>query len=218
MTLPEALQLLVAAVRTAAQVLNGLATISTGLRKLFPSLSPGVGYMNVRLDLELDIDDVRGHRAILYRRQRIRFLRADSEPVRDLVWGEGTPVARYTASGAQRLGIVPEGSKQAVLLRVPPVARQGTKATILSRRLIKDGLVGRSEYFEALVERPTSHLAMRILFPPERPPRDAVLVTSPRRADGRRVPVRYGADGRPTLSWRVRVPVPDTVYCLRWSW
>ena len=205
----------------AVTALSGLLRQIAVLMPLLSQIRPRQvlpAYENLRLDLVLDIQDEHGRRAVLTRRQRIRLRSGGDIVVRDLVWGDGAPLARYWVAGARRLSVQPEGSRRTVLLRMAQPATRGSVQTLQSRRLIKDGLRERTEYCEALVERPTGRLTMKVLFPDARPPRDAHLVTSPQRAPSRQLRVRYGPEGRPYLAWRTTAPIQDTVYSLRWRW
>ena len=194
-----------------------LVELRTLLHRLLPATVPS-GYENLSLDLVLDIRDREGRRAVLERRQRVHVLSDDAPIIRDPVWGEGRPLARYQVSGASRLQVRAEGSRQAVLLSTMPPLAKGGRATLRCRRLIRDGLRNRTEYCEALVERPTGRLTIKVLFPPTRPPREAYLVSTPEHGHQRTVRLRYGADGRPFLAWRLAKPAAYTLYSLCWRW
>jgi hypothetical protein len=138
--------------------------------------------------------------------------------VRDVVWGDGQLVARYTARGARRAGERFEGSKRAILLDPLAVAIPGSCTTITSRRTLRDAFLSVDEYCEGLVERSTGRLDLEVRFPPARPPRGARLVSAATERLVQLVPVRYGEDGRPLLRCRIRKPAIGIVYSLRWSW
>lgn len=141
-----------------------------------------------------------------------------SEVVRDVVWGEGSQLARYYARGARRLLVRSEGSRQAVLLG--PTNRPGAGASVMltSKRVIEDGFLAASEYCEVMVERPTRRLVVTVIFPPGRPPKETRLATMPRGARDQRVAVRYAADGRAYVRWNRLKPSVNCTYSLRWSW
>jgi hypothetical protein len=206
-TVADALSALLAQVRA---VLNALAPFR-------PVAAPTVDYENLRLDIVLDIADTRGRRAVLARRQLVRMLVPVTGVVRDLIWGNGNQVVRYSSRSASRLALRPEGPKQVLLLGLPHRPVKDERVLLQSRRTIHDALQEPSEYCEMLVERPTRRLGMKILFPRSRPPTAARLVTE-QGTSMQRVPVRYGADGRPFLQWGCMAPKQDWTYSLRWSW
>ncbi|MGD9895423.1 MAG: hypothetical protein AB7U18_29390, partial [Dehalococcoidia bacterium] len=174
MTPLELLVRLVTAIEVLPGLLRQVVAVGALVTRHLP-VRPAAAYETVSLDLVLDIRDAEGHRAILTRRQRVRALTGEPVTVRELVWGEGTPLAHYRVRGASRLTIVPEGSRAAVLLCLFSGDSARRINTIESRRLIRNGLRKRHEYCEALVERPTGRLAMRVVFPGTRPPKRAEL-------------------------------------------
>jgi len=200
-----------------ATAVSQLKTAATLLTRWVPATSPPRDYENLRLAIVLDIRDHQGQHAVLERSQVVRFLVPDTGVVRDLIWGNANQVARYTTDGVSRLGLRSEGSKQVMLLLVPHRPRQGERLLLKSRRDIRGALQESSEYCEMLVERPTRSLGMTVLFPRTRPPTAAQVVSS-QDAAVQRVPVRYGADGRPFLQWRCNAPKQDRTYSLRLSW
>jgi len=179
---------------------------------------PALSYETLWLNLVLDLQDIEGERAVLTRQQRVQFLTSDATVVRELVWGAGEQLARYTASGARRVGLRVEGSKRAVLLDPERRYRRGERLTISSRRTIAHGFLDPEGYCEALLERPTGRLALSVLFPQARPPRTAQLVSAATEQQLRTVPVRYGQDGRARLQCRLHKPAVATTYSLRWTW
>ena len=209
---------LVASIELLGRLIAQLDAFGRGRRWFADWLTAAVTYENLSLDLILDIRDARGRRAVLERRQRVRFLTRDPEIVRDLVWGEGKQLARYVPTGAKRLGVRREGPRQAVLLGLPRSQTKGDLASIRMRRLIECGFTESREYFETTFERPTRRVAMRVLFPRTRPPHEAYLVSSPPDARTKSIPIRYQADGRAFLSWRQSRPDTFRTYSLRWSW
>jgi hypothetical protein len=206
-TVADALTALLAQVRA---VLGALAPFR-------PVAPPLVDYENLRLDIVLDIADAGGRHAVLARRQLVRMLVPDTGVVRDLIWGNGNQLVRYRSRGATRLGVRPEGPKQVLLLGLPHRPAKDERLLLQSRRTIHNALQESAEYCEMLVERPTRRLGMKVLFPRSRPPTAARLVTA-QDASVQRVPVRYGADGRPYLQWGCTAPRQDWTYSMRWSW
>jgi hypothetical protein len=212
-------------VEIAYQVANSAEAILAAIQRLqrltrrlgwrLPSGS-GFSYENLSLSLCLDIKDARGSRAVVTRKQRVLFLAGDAGIVTNPVWGDGNQFARFEALGASRLGARAEGPKTALLLSLDRRPVKGTRATIVSRRLITDGFPGRQEYFDAAIERPTRSLSVRILFPKSRPPLEAHGIEPGFRSTS--LALRANDAGRPTVAWRVRRADVGVTYSLRWSW
>jgi hypothetical protein len=212
---------LVTGVSTAAEA---TAHLMRQLRQLWAAVRdlrrrhPSAAYENLLLELVLDIQDRRGLRAVLERRQRVRFLADEAEVVRELVWGEGEQLSRYSVRGACRLLIRPEGSKRAVLLGLAHRPRKGEQALLRSRRVIRNGFRLPTEYCETVLERATQRVVITVIFPLGRPPNEARLVVTPQQRNERTVPIRFAADGRAFLRWSLAQPSLDRTYSLRWSW
>ena len=218
MNLPASPQMLVQLLTAAAALLRELRPVWAALlARLWPR-GPARPYETLWLELVLDLQDPQGERAVLRRRQRVRFLAAGGALVRELVWGEGEQLVRYHARGARRLGVRPEGSRRAVLLDPDVQPAAGDTLTIASRRTIRGGFRGKQEYCEAYLEHPTGRVELTVIFPASRPPTRAQLVQGAPQARVRAVPVRYRADGRAVLRCRLARPRPAALYSLRWSW
>ena len=195
-----------------------LRAAASRLAQIAERLRHQSSYETLLLDVELDIRDRRGRRAIVNRRQRVQFLREDTGVIRELVWGEGEPLAGYSVQGAQRLGVRREGSRRVILLGLPRTYAKGERALVTSRRLIRGALTEQTAYAEMFVERRTRRIGLKVLFPKSRPPRDAHLTTSPATASSERIRTRYGPEGRPYLVWKRRNPERFTTYSLNWRW
>ena len=208
--------------QAAGALIGALADLAKQSSNLVAVLSKlpragAVSYENVSVDLLLDIRDPAGSTAVLERKQRVRFLASEAGTIRELIWGEGEPLAHYSTRGATRSAFRREGSKRVALLSLDHTPLRGETVPVVTRRVIRDGLLNRQEYLETLVERPTRRLAVKVLFPVMRPPRSASLATSPPGLR-RSVPVRYRSDGRAFLSWRTSRPRPYSTYSLTWAW
>src|SRR5262249_10587010 len=116
MTLPDSPAGLTALIESLAHLLQQLRLTLVAVVGWFRRSRPPAAYEPVWLDLVLDLTDPQGERAVLTRRQRVRFLADGGAVVRELVWGKGDQLVRYHARGARRLAVRPEGSKRAVLL------------------------------------------------------------------------------------------------------
>jgi hypothetical protein len=183
----------------------------------FRTKPPAYSYTNLLLDFSLDLKDQQGRRAVITRKQRVRFFTTEAGVLSSPIWGEGSQLKRYWLSGARRLGIRLEGSRRVLLLGLTQPAQPDTVAQVVSEQMAANAFLKKREYFEAIVERPTKRLSLRALFPKGRPPTEAsVTVSSTRKTE--RLPVRMGKDGRARLHYTTRQPSLDTVYSMRWTW
>jgi hypothetical protein len=199
----------------AAMVVRLQAVLPTFVRLVpFASFS----YRNRLLEFAVDINDPTGKKAVVRRRQTIEFRGGDTPVIREPVWGDGNQLARYKVQGATQLGVRREGSREVVLLGLKHRPVRGQVATLTTASIVRGGFLEPDEYFETFVERPTDELALQVLFPRRRAPRDAKLVIGSEERLVKSVPLQRTPDGRPLLSWREREPKLHRVYSLRWSW
>src|SRR3990172_296321 len=138
------LQLLAQAVEQMTKATRKLSSLG-----LFP---PSVSYENLSLDYVFDIRDPKGKRAVIRRTQRVKFRADDAGVIRDLVWGEGDPLAGYSVVGATCAGVRQEGSRRAVLLALPRKPSRGDEALVATSRTVRDPVTGPTGYAESYVE------------------------------------------------------------------
>lgn len=211
----------IATIDASMGLLRRLKAVWVELRNMFPlprKNNTPLDYENDFIEEVLDLHGPRGARAILTKRQRLRFRDVESAIVRDGVWGNGEQFADYTVQGARRVGTKQEGMRTAVLLTIEPRPPDGEPREVRTSRLIRDAFAEQNSFFDLMVERPTGYLSLKILFPKSRPPKAAYLVETPSETTLRRIPVRYTAERRPYLAWRASQPVPLTTYSVRWAW
>jgi len=187
------------------------------LRRLRVGRSPS-SYENVSLALLLNIQDGRGLKAELDRRQVVEFKSVEAGVIRDLVWGDGNTLGAFTAAGARLMGKRREGSKDALLLVLPEGAAVGQRVVVRSKRVVVGALTHRTEYFEVQVERCTRRLSLKVTFPRHRPPMKAWVTSTPIQSPLPPLRTQRGKDGKASLHWRLTAPKVFCTYRLNWSW
>ncbi len=179
---------------------------------------PPCSYDNISLALLLTIQDRRGQKAELRRRQVVEFTSMEAGVLRDLVWGDGNTLSSYKTIGARLVGKRREGSKDALLLMLPERTAAGQRTVVRSSRIVLGALTRRTEYFEVQVERHTRRLALRVSFPKERPPLRAWVVSTPYQSPLSPLRTRHGPDGKTSLCWSLKSPKLFHTYRLSWTW
>lgn len=218
MELIRTLQQLSSALTAIAQLGTSVVQLAKTAPRLLSMLGPSVSYRNIALSLELDICDPEGQLAILRRTQTVEFRTSDAGVVRELLWGEGRRDPEGRAVGAQSMNVGREGGREVHLLSTNPPPAKGERRRIATERVVHGALLSADEYLEALTERPTSLLKLRVLFPEGRFAVDARAEMSPARSKLRPVRPRINKDGRASLSWTIRNPQELATYRLAWHW
>lgn len=175
-------------------------------------------YENLHLGIELELCDSAGTRAVLRRRQRVRFLTEEAGVVRDVIWGEGKALAGYHVEGAEQLSVRQEGSRKVVLLGLPANPAKGECVTLKTERVIVGGFKPDEGYLEAVVERPTRRIRLAVLFPLGRPPKALRVEAYPPELPARPLAVRMTGSGRAHATWTLNEPKRLVTYRVRWSW
>lgn len=206
----------VALLRVLVPLLKSFVSLVSGL--LVSSWRTGPwSYENLLLDLRLDLHDPSGQSAFIKRKQRVRFLTDEAGVLACPMWGDGVQLKRLELKGAKRLGLRPDGPRQDLLLGLAHPAKRYASALVTARESLDHAFLRNQEYFEATVERPTQSLRLEVVFPKERPPTSARLV-SDSGANEEVLPIRLGRDARAKISWRLTQPQIRSVYSVRWSW
>jgi hypothetical protein len=184
----------------------------------FGERAPETSYENLSLSISLELLDTDGERAVIKRVQRVRFLTEDAGVVRDVVWGSGRPLAGYSSTGAERLGVRHEGSKRVVLLGLPTNPRKGEVVTIRTEREIRGAFQQDECYLEAVIERPTRLLTLSVTFPRGRVPKSAFLESSPPTLDRRPLRATLEPRNRARVKLFLSRPRSLVTYRIRWTW
>ena len=180
---------------------------------------PRQSYENLLLQFDLDISRRDGTRGELRREQRVRFLTSEAGVIRELAWGDGKQMTGYRSHGATPVEHRREGMCRVVWLGLPERPVAGQVATIHSRRTVVDALTRSDEFLEAVVERPTRRLRMRVTFPADRPPIRVAAVSATHDGEQpRRLTLHPASRGRLWASWTQTNPRPGTTYRIAWSW
>ena len=177
-------------------------------------------YEVLNLDMCLELKDIQGKKAVLTKRQRVRFLQDYVIAFADQAWGDGEIFADYRCSPGVAVDRYREGYKYRVLISLRDTKNRGDTQEIFIERTIRNGFTKKTEDFQLQVEHPTRRACLTVIFPPERPPRHVRLIEQDTRrvsplnmSDTQRLP-----DGRWQIKWeRSKVRQFET-YILEWEW
>jgi hypothetical protein len=177
-------------------------------------------YEVLRYDARLELLDAKGTEALIEREQEIRFLQNGVVGIYDQVWGEGELFAEYQAEPGVVADRFTIGGRHITLISLREIKNRGDVLRLHVRRRIKRGWTKSDEWFETAVSHRTHLLRLAVVFPVERPPRQASLVEESTGSvtDLDRRHWQVDEQGRWVLVWRKRSPPLGETYLLRWSW
>jgi hypothetical protein len=216
MRIEEASTQIFAAIESLLLIAERIVVIAKSA-KLLRAQAPRFSYENTYLALTLDLRDSRGKRALITRKQSVRFLTEEAGVLTSPGWGDGSQLKDFHVAGAEWLGTRSDGPRKVVLLALSRRSSKDARFTVITRETALNSFLKATEYFEARVERPTTRLSLKVLFPKGRPPAEAYLSATGLDAP-QKLPVRLGPDGRASLSWSAAKLAPDATCSLRWSW
>jgi hypothetical protein len=190
------------------------------IRQLWSKLRYHGMYEILDYDTTLGIVDARGEKAILTRREVVRFLQDNVVAIHDHAWGDGELFARYRCQPGVPVDFYEDGSKHNVLISLRETKNRGDVVEFWIERVIKGGLTEKQEWYEVEVDHWMKHLKMSIVFPRKRHCRRATLS---RRSTGKTtlLPQKHFAllpDGRQKLTWETRRPRYHDCYTIKWVW
>ena len=212
----EGLQSQIAPIQTVTQLLD-LWDIITRLYDKFRSRGM---YEILDYDSTLDIRDPQGTKAILTRREEIRFLQDNIVAIHDHAWGDGELFAKYQCQPGVPVDIYEDGSKYNILISLRETKNKGDTIQLWIERIIKGGFCEKEEWLETEIDHWMHKLKIAIIFPKERPCRRATLS---RRSSGYTTMLTQEhfallPDGRQKLTWETDHPKLHDCYTIKWVW
>jgi hypothetical protein len=203
---------------TAAAVRQLFAT-----RDGFSSLLPerhGPIYEVLDHQFKLTLRDAQGKQAVLERREQVRFLQDNVVALYDQAWGDGQIFVGYRVKPGRIADRIKVGSRYRTLISLRETKHRGDLLTYRIRRRIVDGFTTENEWHEVDVDHPTRQLGVTIVFPTDRPCKQASIV---RATTGQHTPLtdqnlRVSRSGHQVLTWSIKKPLLGERYALHWNW
>ena len=202
------------------RALQGLANLLDAARRLRDKVGYHGMYEILDYDATLEIKDPAGKKAVLTRRQVVRFLQNNVAAIHDHAWGDGQLFARYRCQPGVQVDFYEDGSKHNVLISLRETKDRGDVLELWIERVIHNGFQEKAEWLETEIDHLMRKLKLSIIFPKKRPCRRATLS---RRSTGKTslLPQKHFAllpDGRQKLTWEMRRPKLHDRYTIKWAW
>lgn len=174
------------------------------------------------LDYEsrLEILDTKGKKAVLHKRQRVRFRQDNIIAFQDQASGEGDIFADYKCSPGVAVDRYRDGHRHRILISLRETRNRGDVEEFRIERTIKDGFSKDNEYFQTEINHETRNVSISVIFPRNRPPRRVTLVEQNATRTTALGPENEHQlpDGRVQVTWRAEKPRLFEAYILRWEW
>ena len=174
------------------------------------------------LDYEstLEVKDNRGEKAIIRKREKVRYLQDNIIAYQDQAWGDGEILLGYKCTPGKPVDRYMPGKKTYILISLQEVKSKGDVDEFNIEWGIRKGFVREKEQWETEIRHRTRRLRVQLIFPKSRPPLNVILFEGKRQrtytldeSSQVRLP-----DGRWMVSWEKDRPKLYERYILRWEW
>lgn len=203
-----------------SDVLEMLSALWRLGRKIIKSRAHEGMYEVLDLQSRLELQDAKGEKAILYKRQRVRFLQDNIIAFQDKAWGDGEIFADYKCSPGVAADRYREGHRYRVLISLRHTMNRGDSEEFHIERTIKNGFRKDLEDFQTEIDHPTKKMSVSVVFPRKRPPSKVWMIEQNATRTTELGPEHHQSmpDGRQQITWSITKPRLFEAYILRWSW
>jgi hypothetical protein len=168
----------------------------------------------------LELQDKNGRRALVRKRQRVRYLQNNIIAYQDQAWGDGEILVNYRCSPGKVVDLYRPGQKTFLLISLRETKHRGDVDEFNIRWRMRNGFLRETELWGTEVNHKTKQLRIRVIFPRSRPPRRVWVIESLRRRKrrlGEKSQTRL-RDGRWLVVWETQKPRLNEQYQLQWEW
>lgn len=199
-------ELLGEAIRIGRQLLSGFATEGT--------------YEVLDYGIRLELKDPEGKKALVSKRERVKYLQNNVIAFQDQAWGDGRILLNYQCTPGVPVDQYRSGYKTHILISLREVKNRGDIDEFNIQWGISRGFLSPTGFWGTDVDHRTEVIKVDVVFPQGRPPLKAsVLEKNLQRvktiSSDRFI---YLPDGRCVLSWEQTKPRRYEQYILRWEW
>ena len=169
---------------------------------------------------QLELLDAEGTKAILRKRQRVRFRQDNIIAYQDKAFGDGDIFADYRCAPGVAVDKYQEGYRTRILISLRETKHVGDVEEFRIDRTIHGGFTKSHEDLQIDIDHVTRKLALSVIFPLERLPKQVMLLEQNSTCSVMLGPehVIERADGRYEVHWSTDRPRLFEAYILRWEW
>ena len=202
------------------ETLTQVTKLNEALMAIRPPWNRVGTYIVLSHESTLTLHDALGQQATYEKSQHIRFTQDNVIAYQDMAWGDGDIFTEYQCTPGKPVDQYKEGHRYRILISLRQTKNQGDETHIHIKRQIHEGFVRTREDFQTEINHHMQHLRLKIVFPPERPPRRVYLVeqnvnhSTPLLRDS----WQTQPDGHVTVMWETKRPRLFEAYILGWEW
>jgi len=188
----------------------------TYLQKL---ISPGM-YEVLNYETILEILDAKGKRAILKKKEKVKFTQNNIIAYQDQAWGDGKILLNYKCTPGTPVDRYRSGYKNHILISLREVKNKGDIDEFFIEWGIQDGFLVNNGFWSTEINQRTKQIVIQIIFPKRRPPlRIWILEKNTQRTHILDVKGKKQLpDGRWLVNWEKNQPRLYEHYILNWEW
>ncbi len=189
-------------------------------RKLIKGMTNEGVYEVLEYQTTLELLNKQGRKAIIHKRQKVRYLQNNILAYQDQAWGDGKILQGYRCSPGTPVDQYRLGYKTYVLISLREVKEKGDVDDFNIKWKMVDGFLKKDGFWGTAINHKTRKIKVQIIFPKDRPPiRASIFETNLRRTrllgeDAR----RKTPDGHWMISWEKNNPRLYENYLLKWEW
>ena len=177
-------------------------------------------YEVLEYEITLEILDLEGKKAVVNKRQKVRYLQDNIIAYQDQAWGDGDILINYRCSPGKPVDQYRSGHKTYTLISLREEKNKGDEEEYLIQWDWNDGFLSSTGYWATKINHWTKNVSVNITFPNDRPPSRWWISTSNYKQFsllGSEALTRL-PDGRWSITWGKKNPKLFGNYLLKWEW
>lgn len=179
--------------------------------------NPGI-YEVLNYGTTLELLDKKGKKAILKKKEEVKFSQNNIIAYQDQAWGDGKILLNYRCNPGTPVDRYRSGYKTHILISLREVKNKGDKDEFNIEWGIQNGFLSKTGFWSTEICQRTKQIIIQVIFPKMRPPsRTWILEKNTQRTflidEKKQLP-----DGRWLVSWQKNQPRLYEHYILNWKW
>lgn len=187
---------------------------------LMKSRNPKGMYEVLEYEATLELKDIKGKKALVSKRERVRYLQDNVIAFQDQAWGDGKILQNYRCSPGVAIDMYRSGYKTIILISRREVKMRGDIDEFRIDWGIRQGFLKPTGFWAAEINHTTGNIKMRVIFPRTRPPVKAAVLEK-----NRQQTTSLGESnflnlpgGKREIVWENSKPQLFEQYILSWEW